>query len=220
VLAPLVLVLPLTYVMDRRTLGPTAGTRRFLAVLPIMIGLMVLGILLAWVLFRSGIMTGFVGLQYGFVLAIGVLVGYMLYRTRQAGALLVDLGPPRPQRFLRIIGMLQLVRAGMGAVLALVDRNFTSDDLAHRLSGSDGQLVHVPRNAAHATARTRAGGGDLLRWHNITGYQWETDRPNTLTLQVNTKMAIVRRPCLPILPEHHDAVDRILAQYVGHEARA
>ncbi len=222
VLAPLVLVLPLTYVMDRRTLGPTAGTRRFLAVLPIMIGLMVLGILLAWVLFRSGIMTGFVGLQYGFVLAIGVLVGYMLYRTRQAGALLVDLGPPRLQRFLRIIGMLQLVRAGMGAVLALVHRNFTSDDLA-RIAF---QVAMGSWFTFQGTRRTQlrehglVAGGDLLRWHNITGYQWETDRPNTLTLQVNTKMAIVRRPCLPILPEHHDAVDRILAQYVGHEARA
>lgn len=222
VLVPLVIIFPLAYLVARRTLGPTAATRRFLAVLPIMLGMLVLGGVLARVLMRSERTNGLVVFQYGFVLAIGALMGYMLYRTRQAGALLLDLGPPRPQRFLRIIGVLELVLAGVVAVLAFIERTFTGDDFARIVF----QAAMGSWFMFQGTRRTQlrehglVTSGDLLRWHNITGYQWETDRPNTLTLQVNTKIAMVQGPSLPIPPQHRDAVDRILAQYVGHAARA
>jgi len=220
-LVPLLLALPLAYVVARRTFGPTAGTRRFRAVLPILLGGTVLPVLVLVLLFRfvprNAWTNGFVVFNLGFVLFVCGLAGYMQYRTRQAGALLLDLGQPRSQRFFLIIGFLFLALAIVSGGLLLLDGDITIKDVSDILFrvafGSFQVLLGTRRMQLREQGLLVSG--DLLRWRKILGYHWEADRPNTLTLQVNTLQQMFTRPSLSIPPEHRDAVDRLLAQYVG-----
>lgn len=219
-LIPLVLVLPLSYVLARRTLGPTAGTRRFLSVLPILLGclmLSVLGVLFISFAPRSVRTNGFIIFQVGFVLLTCGFIGYMQYRTRHAGALLLDLGWPRQQRFLAIIGLIMAASAVIFAVLSLLEGGMTIE----RGTSTLFQVTLASFYVFIATRRTQLRehgllvSGDVIRWHTITGYHWERDRLNTLTLRTNRNMFAATRPSLPIPPQHRDAVDRLLAQHVG-----
>lgn len=216
-LVPMLLALPVAYVAARRVLGPTAGTRRFLAVLPILLGTMVFSVLLFLFVPRNARINGFVVFNLGFVLFVGGFVGYMRYRTRQAGALLVDLGLPRSHRFLRFVGFLILALAIVSAVFPIVDRDITIEDVADilfRVALGSFQVLLATR-PMQLREQGLLANGDLLRWHEITGYQWEADRPNTLTLRVSTLLPMGKRPSLPVPPEHRDAVDRLFAQYAG-----
>ncbi len=216
-LFPLALALAAAYVAARRVLGPTASTRRFLAVLPLLLGTMVLGVLLFRFVPRNTLINGFVVFNLGFVLFVCGAVGYMQYRTRQAGALLLDLGLPRSHRFLRNAGFLILTMAIVSAVFPIVDRHITVKDVADilfRVTMGSFWLLLATR-PMQLREQGLLANGDLLRWHKITGYQWEADRPSTLTLRVNTLLPMGKRPSLPVPPEHRDAVDHLFARYAG-----
>ena len=215
-LVPMALALVLAYVGARHTLGPTAGTRRFRVMLPIMLGGMVLVVLLLRFAPGDGRIDVFAVFNVGFVLLICGLVGYMQYRTQQAGALLLDLGQPRALLVVRIIGFVMLALAIVSTVLTCVERELTIedvDDILFRIAFGI-LLVLIGTRRVQLREQGLLASGDLLRWREITGYHWEADRPNTLTLQVNTRRLIGKRPSLPIAPKHRDAVDRLLAQYV------
>lgn len=216
-LVPLVLALPLAYVVARRTLGPTAGTRHFLRVMPILLGTTVLGVLLFRFVPRNVRIDGFVVFELGSVLFVVGFAGYIQYRTKQAGALLLDLGQPRALRFLRIIGYLMVAVAIVSAVFSIVDRDMSLKDVAELLFRLSLGGFQVLLGSQHTQLREQGllANGELLWWHKVTGYQWEVDRSTTLTLQVNTVLPMGRRPSLPIPPEHRDAVDRFLAQHIG-----
>lgn len=179
-LVPLVLALPVAYVAARRVLGPTAGTRRFLAVLPILLGGMVLAVLLFRFVPRNARINGFVVFELGFVLVVCGFVGYMRYRTRQAGALLLDLGQPRLHRFLRVIGFATIALAIVSAVFHIVDRDITMENVADILFGIALGSFQVLLGTQPMQLREQGllANGELLRWRKITGYQWEADRPD------------------------------------------
>ena len=216
----ILLPLPIMYFVARKQLGPEAGMRRFLAVLPILLGTWVVMLALFYFFPRDWISNRFVVFQFGIAGLLALLMVYLWSRRRQAGALLLDLGPPHNRKILLILNGLLAVIVVALVVVTFMEGELNMEDLGRFVffAAILSNNMLLASNRTQIRERGLIMGGDLLRWEKIKGYRWEPSKPNVLTLQTTSRLHAFSKPSIPVPPQHRDHVDALMAQHVARSS--
>ena len=218
---PLVFILTAVRVIARRTGSPAAG--KWFIPLALVAVLFILG--------QTGYdllsATAQRRLSIGFFLLMS-LFGWALFihsawRQRQAGELLLDLGPPEASRRRIIVGFILLssllaVRSGLNwAETGL--RSVGS--LSETLMWTTATLfwLSVLRSRLRITELGIAPFGEFIDWERVLGYEWVGEERQRLLLRVRRRIPFVgERPGLlavPVSPPDRHALTAILAQHAS-----
>jgi hypothetical protein len=216
-IAPLLVIFPLMFVVARKQLGPNAGTRQFIMVLPIMLGALIIGPVLFYVLSDDWIENGFAVFQIGFFCFVCTLMLFFLGRRKGAGPVLLDLGRPQQARFLVPVTAFLAIFVAVVVVFDLVTGQVHFENVAKWLFFSSIIVLNAFSTLSRMQIREQGVlmGGDLLRWKKIEGYTWEEDKRNVLTLRVKTPFSLFAKRSIPIPPVYRDQVDTLLAQHTS-----
>jgi hypothetical protein len=171
---------------------------------------------------RDQIATGFFVLM---TLSGWAFLIYSVWRQRQAGALLLDLGPPAAPRQRGIIGFIivSVLAAGHSGLDWRATGFRSAYGLTQTMMWATSALVWllVLRERVRITERGIAAFGEFIEWERLLGYEWLGTGSERLLLRVRRRIPFigVRTGLLAVPVPLHDRnhLQDILAQHISNE---
>ncbi|HEY0737252.1 MAG TPA: hypothetical protein VGD69_20205 [Herpetosiphonaceae bacterium] len=213
----LILTVVASAVLTRDWFGARVARQQTVVLLSAAIGMALITLALYLILPAAWRAWVWLAFRLGFVCVGVALMVRAVIRRRRAGAVLLDLGPMPGSQFILITGGIALV-----LTLPVVFLTMTEVDNSSANTWAEGlfRIAFCVFLLFFGTGRGQIREAGIfyqhfIPWHKIQAYQWEQDRPTTLTLNVQTWWPAGRERHLSIPMHDRDTVNAILARRVA-----
>ena len=192
------------YLLRKHEVGRKAAGRDLRRGLP----LIAMGLVAGYGLMRLLPVSGF---ELLFIAGIWLAMGYGLWRRRQAGSVLLNLGRSSRHKMSLGIGVLMIFYSIVQLVSFFVDNAADAVDVSSIVWGlSFGVFFLFVGLSGEIREAGIFSDGQLLKWERIKSYEW-----GEKALTVRLKRRWFKTVSFPVPPLHRDAVSDLFAQHVS-----
>lgn len=193
------------YLLRKHEVGRKAAMRDLRRGLP----LMAMGLVVGYGLMRLLPVSGF---DLLLIAGFPILIGYGLWRRRQAGSVLMNLGRSSRHKMFLGIGVLLILLSIVELVSSFVENGTDAVDVSSIVWGLSFGVFFLFMGLSGLEIREAGifSDGQLLNWERIESYEW-----GEKALTVRLKRWWFKTVSFPVPRLHRDAVSDLLAQHIS-----